>query len=70
MDITPSWQGILPLLLEHYANPQTRETACDELHRMAMAADMFIRSRKNNGLFEPIGDAAARVVDKLSRGQL
>jgi hypothetical protein len=71
MDITPTWQGILPLLLHHYANPKTREGAGMQLQRLARAADSYntiCKETKNDSTFESAGDAADRVVNKLRGG--
>jgi len=42
IDITPTWEGLLPLLVEVAANGETaegRKEAMDELRRMARAVD-------------------------------
>lgn len=39
IDLTPTWQGILPALISLLENPQTRQVALDELSRMARLAD-------------------------------
>ena len=39
IDITPTWREILPALLALLEMPQTRQTALDELTRMAHLAD-------------------------------
>lgn len=44
IDITPTWEGLLPLLIElaHNATtPEARKAAQTELSRMARAADLF-----------------------------
>jgi hypothetical protein len=43
LDVTPTWQGILPHLLDTYCNgiPKNREIAEAELIRMAGAADAY-----------------------------
>lgn len=43
IDITPSWRGILPLLvaLIENSNEEGRATALEELGRMAAAADAY-----------------------------
>ena len=42
VDITPMWREILPALLALLEMPHTRQTALDELSRMAGAADRYI----------------------------
>lgn len=44
IDITPTWQGILPALLTLLKsdNPKTRELAEGEMYRMARSADKMI----------------------------
>jgi hypothetical protein len=43
IDITPTWRGILPLLLAGYTegNESGRAAAIEELYRMADAADFW-----------------------------
>lgn len=44
LDITPTWVGMLPLLLEGFTNthnPKGQEAAAIELGRMAQAADKW-----------------------------
>jgi len=43
IDITPTWSGLLPYLLNLYeSGPETaRQTAKEELARMAKAADFY-----------------------------
>jgi hypothetical protein len=70
MDITPTWEGILPILLRLYGGPErdARQEAFEQLARMAELADAYVAEQKKGDTFEPIGDAADRVVSKLSRG--
>ena len=44
VDLTPTWQGILPALLNllQSDNPRTRELAEAEMYRMARSADRMI----------------------------
>ena len=69
MDITPTWEGILHILLRLYSHPEkeTRQAAFEQLARMAELADAYVAEQKKGDRFEPIGDAAERVVDMLSR---
>ena len=48
VDVTPTWQGILPALLTllQSDNPKTRQVAESELRRMAGLADGYIESLK------------------------
>lgn len=47
VDITPSWEGVLPIYLaviENSSSPHARKVAMDELRRMAKLADAYIAS--------------------------
>ena len=46
VDLTPTWQGILPALLNllQSDNPKSRQLAESELRRMAGLADGYIES--------------------------
>ena len=48
IDVTPTWQGILPALLTllQSDNLQTRQVAESELRRMAGLADGYVESRR------------------------
>jgi len=48
VDLTPTWQGILPALLDLLKsdNPKSRQLAESELRRMAGLADGYIDSLK------------------------
>jgi hypothetical protein len=46
IDITPTWREILPALLALLEMPQTRQTALDELTRMARLADAQVAHTK------------------------
>ena len=48
VDVTPTWQGILPALLTllQSENPKSRDLAESELRRMAGLADGYIESLK------------------------
>lgn len=48
VDVTPTWQGILPALLAllQSDNPKSRDLAESELRRMAGLADGYIESLK------------------------
>lgn len=48
VDVTPTWSGILPALLALLEMPQTRQTAMDELTRMAHLADKQVAWVKAN----------------------
>jgi hypothetical protein len=39
--LNPNWQGILPILLHLYHNPDTRRDAIRQLELMATAADKY-----------------------------
>jgi len=50
IDLTPSWEGLLPVLL-HLLQGETsdsRKVASDELTRMAKLADLYVASQKEN----------------------
>jgi hypothetical protein len=65
-NLSPTWEGVLPILLRLYTNPDARGEAYKQFEQMAKLADAFNASRNT---FKPIGDAANRVVDNLSLGQ-
>jgi hypothetical protein len=48
IDMTPTWEGILPLLLVLYESRDKirRETALSELRRMAKIADAYVAKAK------------------------
>ena len=48
VDLTPTWQGILPVLLTllQSDNPQSRAIAESELRRMAGLADGYVEIQK------------------------
>ncbi len=48
VDLTPTWQGILPALLTllQSDNPKSRQVAESELRRMAGLADGFVEAQK------------------------
>lgn len=49
IDMTPTWQGILPLLLaavENGTTAETRNNAMTELRRMAQIADDYVAAQK------------------------
>ncbi len=51
VDLTPSWEGILPVLLTIYNYAETaeaRNTAFAELKRMAQLADAYVAEQKRN----------------------
>jgi len=48
IDLTPTWREILPALVALLDNPQTQQTALDELAKMAGAADRYISLAKAN----------------------
>lgn len=48
IDLTPTWQEILPALITLLENPQTHQVALDELSRMAGLADGYIQLFKEN----------------------
>jgi hypothetical protein len=55
MDLTPTWQEILPVLLELHANATTYEakkTAFAELNRMAKIADRLVAMQKESNKME------------------
>lgn len=51
IDLTPTWEAILPTLLLVYtdATPQGRAGALEELTRMARAADAYVALQKAEG---------------------
>jgi len=51
VDITPTWQGILPALLTllESKNHTAREVALAEMERMAVLADRWVHLCKENG---------------------
>ena len=49
IDLTPTWEQILPTLLVIHADAETakaRETARTELRRMARLADLYVASQQ------------------------
>lgn len=48
IDITPTWEGALPLYLMAYENGEGkgRAVALEELQRMAKLADLYLASKK------------------------
>jgi len=51
IDMTPSWEGLLPVLVHLAAHGETsdsRKVASDELTRMAKLADLYVAERKEN----------------------
>ena len=42
VDLTPTWQEILPALIILLENPKSRQVALDELSRMARLADQQV----------------------------
>lgn len=51
IDITPTWRGVLPVLLELIANgtPEGRKLAIEELRKMANLADAYNAIPKDAG---------------------
>ena len=49
IDLTPTWEGILPVLvtLLKDGNREGRATALDELNRMAKLADAYVAQQKS-----------------------
>lgn len=51
VDITPTWSGILPLMLDIVSNPkadrQAREVMLKEFRSMARAADLYNEHAKS-----------------------
>ena len=43
IDLTPTWRGVLPMLLAGIENgtPESRKIAIEELQKMAEAADLY-----------------------------
>lgn len=41
IDCTPTWEGLLPALLQLAGNPNTQASGVKELRRMAIAADKW-----------------------------
>lgn len=49
VDLTPSWSGILPLLLELYSNGgDSGDMAYEEMQKMARVADAHVALNKEN----------------------
>jgi len=51
IDITPTWAGLLPVLIHLSVNGTTTESramATSELARMANLADLYVTSQKEN----------------------
>ena len=50
IDVTPTWEGIMPMLLVLYTNgnPQGRKDAEAELRRMAKLADLYVAEHKGD----------------------
>ena len=48
IDCTPTWSGILPVLVALIQNPNTKKDGMIELRRMAELADTYIAERKTN----------------------
>jgi len=51
LDMTPTWEGLLPVLVHlaaHGATSESRTVAMDELTRMAKLADLYVTSQKEN----------------------
>lgn len=49
IDLAPSWESILPVLLEIYSNAESstgKSAALSELKRMAMIADLYVAKTK------------------------
>lgn len=47
IDLTPTWRGLLPMLLTVYVHgntPEARNTALEELQRMADIADRAVKA--------------------------
>lgn len=51
VEITPTWEDILPLLLVAYAHGsfEGKRAANEELTRMALLADLYVNSIKQKG---------------------
>lgn len=50
IDVTPTWEGILPLILEILRNgtDEAQDNAREELQRMARVADQYIALKKDS----------------------
>ena len=48
IDCTPTWSGILPVIVALIQNPNTRKDGIIELQRMAELADAYVAERKTN----------------------
>lgn len=49
ISITPTWEGVLPMLVEiaiHGTTPTARNEAMGELRRMAQLADKYVEESK------------------------
>lgn len=51
IDMTPTWEGLLPTLLHVYANAESAKgqiAALEELTRMARIADAYVAEKKGS----------------------
>jgi hypothetical protein len=48
IDCTPTWSGILPVIVALIQNPNTRKDGIIELQRMAELADAYVAKTKTN----------------------
>lgn len=48
IDCTPTWSGILPVILALIQNPNTKKDGMIELKRMAELADAYVAENKKN----------------------
>jgi hypothetical protein len=46
IDCTPTWSGILPVLVALIQNPKTNKDGMIELKRMAEIADAYVAEKK------------------------
>ena len=74
VDITPTWSGMLPvlLLLLESGSAKGRADARDELSRMAKLADRQVaiekRARNSRSLLSPLEQAAEHLLDYRPEG--
>ena len=54
IDCTPTWSGILPVILALIQNPNTKKDGLHELQRMAELADAYVAENKKTDMKEQI----------------
>ena len=54
IDCTPTWSGILPVILALIQNPNTKKDGLHELQRMAELADAYVAENQKTDMKEQI----------------